>query len=159
MQAPAQMQLWTKCEHQPKHEYPHHNLIHKASHDRGTRNACQQSDAPTMYTTTHYQCGDGIGWRACSLDRVGPRWGKDLLKGRGGVSALLSPSYFYIVDIPSHVNIFLVDKEYILHCHLPENKKTCEKNIFWTEGWASQLHAIIYIQHIQMCWAQIQSTH
>jgi len=43
---------------------------------------------------------------------------------------LLSPSYFYIVGIPSHVNIFIVDKEYILHCHLPQNKKTCEKNIF-----------------------------
>ena len=44
-------------------------------------------------------------------------WGADLLKGRGGVSTLLSPSYFYIVG------------EYILHCHLPENKKTCEKKI------------------------------
>jgi len=63
-------------------------------------------------TTNRYQCGDGIGQRACSLDRVGPRWGEDLLKGRGGVSTLLSPSYFYIVGIPSHVNIFLIDKEY-----------------------------------------------
>jgi len=61
-------------------------------------------------------------------------WGEDLLKGRGGVSTLLSPSYFYIVGIPSHVNIFLVDKEYILHCHLPENKKTCEKKYFELKG-------------------------
>ena len=76
-----------------------------------------------MYTTTRYQCGDGIGRRAC-------RWGKDLLKGRGGVSTLLSPSYFYIVGIPSHVIIFLVDKEYILHCHLPENKKVNDMQLF-----------------------------
>ena len=30
-------------------------------------------------------------------------------------------------SIPSHINVFLIDKEYTLYCPLPEYRRTCEK--------------------------------
>jgi len=95
---------------------------------------------------------------------------KGLLKGRGGILTLLPPSYFSVVGIPSHINVFLVDKEYILHCHLPEYRRTCEKkklNRSLGRGAGSSHRsamrfgwdAIIYVRHIWMCRTHVQSTH
>jgi len=158
--APAQMQLWTKhnCE-------PNANTSLNASTPTtisSMKRATTQAPETPAINQMHWQC---TLWLAISAEMVLGRghaawtgWGEDLLKGRGDVSTLLSPSYFYIVGIPSHVNIFLVDKEYILHWHLPRTKDLQRKKIS-TQGWASQWHAIIYVRHIQMCQAQVQSTH
>jgi len=92
-------QTWTPAQMQ----VPQPQSCPWRSHDMGTRNACNDQ--------MHWQCTQ---WLAINAEMVlggghaaWTGWGEDLLKGRGGVSTLLSPSYFYIVGIPSHVIFFL----------------------------------------------------
>jgi hypothetical protein len=130
-----QTQLWTKHKHQPECKYLNHVHIHEVSHDTSTSDACQP-DAWTTSTMPHYQrrdVEDSVSGRGMQLGHPGwyrDHWllnSKGLLKERGGLPTLLPPSYFYIVGIPSHRHILLVDNEYKLCCHLPECKRTCKK--------------------------------
>ena len=104
--------------------------------------------------------GLGIGEGACGLDIHGVGGDLQLSKYsrlargyQGG--AVLMPSY--VVNIASHIciRVYLVDKDYKLHSHLPEYRKTWQKKWLCHVTWIirTEVHRISQLlpEYIESC--------